>query len=136
MRNLLTLETALALLVATFLIRHLPAKVLAATLLGYLGSLALLVAFVWLDLDKLALTFGLVAPLGALYGIPWLMRAEVLVHPPFGALLKGASPESEHAEVRQGLVAAFVLIVAAIVGAYAVDASILVFEIADHMMDA
>jgi len=56
--GLLTLDTMLALLLAALLVRYLPPKVLGAALLGYLGSLVLLVVLVWLELDKLALTFG------------------------------------------------------------------------------
>jgi hypothetical protein len=132
--GVLTLDAALALLLAVLLIRYLPPKVLGATLLGYLGSLVLIVVFVWLDLDKLALTFGLVASLAALYGIPWLMRDQVLAYPAFRALLGGA-PDSDDLEVRQALVAAFFLIVATIVGAYVVNGSVLVFEIAEQVID-
>jgi len=133
--GLLTLETALALVLAALLVRYLPPKVLGAALLGYLGSLVLVVLFVWLELDKLALTFGLVASLGALYGIPWLMREEVVSYPVFRALL-GGTPDSDGLEIRHALVAAFFLIIAAILGAYVVNGSVLVFELAEQAMDA
>ena len=131
---MLTLDAALALLLAVLLIRYLPPKVLGAALLGYLGSLVLLVVFVWLDLDKLALTFGLVASLGTLYGIPWLMRDQVLAYPAFRALVGGA-PDSDGLEVRHAVVVAFFLILATILGAYVVNGSVLVFEIAEQIID-
>jgi hypothetical protein len=134
MDGMLTLDAALALLLAVLLIRYLPPKVLGAAVLGYLGSLVLLVAFVWLDLDKLALTFGLVASLAALYGIPWLMRDQVVAYPAFRALLGGA-PGSDNLEVRHALVAAFFLFAATILGAYVVNGSVLVFEVAEQIID-
>ena len=134
MDGLLTLETALALLLAALLARYLPPKVLGAVLLGYLGSLVLIVVFVWLELDKLALSAGLVASLGALYGIPWLMREQVFAYPVFRSLL-GGPPDSDDLEVRHALVAAFFLIVATILGAYVAKGSVIVFEIAEQVMD-
>jgi hypothetical protein len=132
--DVLTLDAALALLLAALLIRYLPPKVLGATLLGYLGSLVVLVAFVWLDLDKLALTFGLATSLAALYGIPWLMRDQVFAYPACRALLGGA-PDADNLEVRHALVAAFFLIMATILGAYVVNGSALLFDIAEQIID-
>jgi hypothetical protein len=78
--------------------------------------------------------FGVVASLGALYGIPWLMRDQVFAYPAFRALL-GDAPDSDNLEVRHALVAAFFLIVATILGAYLVNGSVLVFEIAEQVID-
>jgi hypothetical protein len=131
----LTLEVGLALLLAALFIRYLPVKVLTATFLAYLSSVALIVGLLWLDLDKLALVCGWLAALGALYGVPWLMRADILAYPPFGALIRRESPDAQHPEVRHAMVATLVLLIAAVLGAYAIQASVLVFEIAEQIID-
>ena len=89
---------------AALVFRYVPAKVSAWVLVGLAGSAVFTVIFVWLDLDKIAGIFGSLAALSALYGIPFFMRDSILAHPPFRALVWGASKESE-LEVRQAIVA-------------------------------
>jgi len=62
------------------------------------------------------------------------MRDQVLAYPVFRSLL-GGPPGSDDLEVRHALVAAFFLIVATVLGAYVVKGSVLVFEIAEQVID-
>ena len=134
MRSVQTSEIAAAIVLAALAVNYLPPKVPAWILLGWTGSAVFTVIFVWLDLDKVAGIFGSLAALSALYGIPFAMRDEILAHPPFRALVWGTSEESE-LEVRQAIVAAIIMLIAALLGAFVMDGAHGVFELAESIID-
>ena len=119
---------------AALAFRYMPAKVSAWVLVGLAGSAVFTVMFVWLDLDKIAGIFGSLAALSALYGIPFFMRDRILAHPPFRALVWGASKESE-LEVRQAIVAGAAMLIAALLGAFVMDAANDVFQLSESIID-
>ena len=119
---------------AALVFRYMPAKVSARVLVGLAGSAVFTVMFVWLDLDKIAGIFGSLAALSALYGIPFFMRDRILAHPPFRALVWGASKESE-LEVRQAIVAGAAMLIAALLGAFVMDAANDVFQLSESIID-
>jgi hypothetical protein len=119
---------------AALVFRYMPAKVSARVLVGLAGSAVFTVMFVWLDLDKIAGIFGSLAALSALYGIPFFMRDSILAHPPFRALVWGASKESE-LEVRQAIVAGAAMLIAALLGAFVMDAANDVFQLSESLID-
>lgn len=129
-----TSEIVAAIVFAALAFHYLPAKVSAGILLGLAGSAVFTVIFVWLDLDKIAGIFGSLVALSALYGIPFAMRDEIVAYPPFRALVWGTSEESE-LEARQAIVAAVILLIAALLGAFVMDGAHGVFELAESIID-
>ena len=127
-------EIVAAVVFAALVFRYMPAKVSARVLVGLAGSAVFTVMFVWLDLDKIAGIFGSLAALSALYGIPFFMRDSILAHPPFRALVWGASKESE-LEVRQAIVAGAAMLIAALLGAFVMDAANDVFQLSESIID-
>jgi hypothetical protein len=130
----LTSEIVAAVLLAALVFHYMPARVSAWILLGWTGCALFTAVFVWLDMDKIAGIFGSLAALSTLYGIPFLMRDRILAYPRFHALVWGTSEDPE-LEARQAIIAAAVMLIAALLGAFVIDGANGVFELAESVID-